>query len=137
MAQTAHYTTRVRDIVYTVSLLYLTALLLGTHWPKLPAIGPEGTDKILHFSAYGGLAFLHSLSVFWSRKVPWWQFVVLYVAVAAFGGFDELTQPPFGRTADWFDWYADLGGATVGVLLGAAAHHWLRRRLQKSSQETQ
>src|SRR5262249_11339386 len=88
---------------------------------------PEGTDKLLHISAYAGLAFLLSLCIFWSRKVPWWQFAALFVVVIAFGGLDELTQPPFGRTADWHDWYADVGGTTIGLSLGAIANHWLRR----------
>jgi len=99
---------------------------------------PTNFDKVLHFSAYTGLGFLLSLSVFWSRKVPWWHFIVIFIVVAAFGGGDELTQPPFGRTADWFDWYADLSGAIVGVSLGALANRWLRQSsAQKSSQENQ
>jgi VanZ family protein len=114
------------------------ALLLGTHWPKLPPIGPEGTDKVLHFSAYAGLGFLLSLSVFLSRKVRWWHLLAIFIAVAAFGGCDELTQPPFGRTADWFDWFADISGAIVGISLGALANRLLRQSsAQKSSQEGQ
>jgi len=70
--------------------------------------------------------------------VPWWHFIVMFLTVAAFGGCDELTQPPFGRTADWFDWYADLGGAIVGVSLSALANWWLRTAsAQKASQECQ
>jgi len=138
MVPTKHFPARLRHIAGLVSLLYITALLLGTHWPTLPAIGPENTDKVLHFSAYAGLAFLLSLTIFWSRKVRWWHFILMFIAVAAFGGCDELTQPPFGRTADWFDWFADLGGATVGVLLGVAANRWLRQtRAETSSQENQ
>jgi len=117
---------RARRALYFVLALYWTALLIGTHKSSLPSL-PTNFDKVLHFSAYAGLAFLLSISIFWSRKVPWWQFVVLLMAVAAFGGCDELTQTPFGRTADWYDWYADLAGAVVGVSLGAATNRWLRR----------
>jgi VanZ family protein len=116
---------RARRTVYVVLGAYLAALVYGTHKAGLPAL-PTNFDKVLHFSAYAGLACLLSASVFWSRKVLWWHMIVLFIAVAAFGGCDELTQPPFGRTADWYDWFADVGGAIVGVLLGACANRWLR-----------
>lgn len=128
---------RARRAVYVVLGAYLAALVYGTHKAGLPAM-PTNFDKVLHFSAYVGLAFLLSVSVFWYRKVPWWHLIVLSIAVAAFGGCDELTQPPFGRTADWYDWFADVGGAIVGVLLGACANRWLRHAsAQKLSQENQ
>jgi len=129
--------TRTRRLLYVALAAYWIALVYGTHRAGLPAM-PENTDKVLHFSAYAGLAFLLSLTIFWSRKVRWWHFILMLIAVAAFGGCDELTQPPFGRTADWFDWFADLGGATVGVLLGVAANRWLRHACtETSSQENQ
>ena len=117
---------RARRTIYVVLALYWIALLIGTHKSSLPSL-PTNFDKVLHFSAYAGLAFLLSASIFWCHKVPWWQFIVLLVAVAAFGGLDELTQPPFGRTADWYDWFADLAGVVVGVSLGAAVNHRLQR----------
>jgi VanZ family protein len=125
-----------RRTIYVVLAAYWTALVYGTHRAGLPAM-PTNFDKVLHFSAYSGLALLLSIGVFWARQVPWWHFIVMFIAVAAFGGCDELTQPPFGRTADWYDWYADLGGAIVGVLLGAIANSWLRRAARKSSEKNQ
>jgi len=122
------YSNRARRVVFVILATYWSALVYGTHRASLPAI-PTNFDKVLHFSAYAGLAFILSLSVFWSRKVPWWHFALMFLAVAAFGGCDELTQPPFGRTADWFDWFADLAGASVGVVFGTAANRWLRRRV--------
>jgi VanZ family protein len=128
---------RARRAVCLILAAYWIALVYGTHRAGLPSM-PTNFDKVLHFSAYAGLAFLLSISVFWSRKVRWWHFVTVFIAVAAFGATDELTQPPFGRTADWYDWYSDLGGAFVGVLLGAGANSWLRRAAaQKASQENQ
>lgn len=125
-----------RRAIYVALVAYWAALVYGTHKASLPAM-PTNFDKVLHFSAYAGLAFLLSIGVFWARQVSWWHFVAVFIAVAAFGGCDELTQPPFGRTADWYDWYADLGGAIVGVLLGAVANSWLRRAARKSSEKNQ
>jgi VanZ family protein len=119
---------RLHQLAIGTLVAYWIALVLGTHWPQLPDFNlPENGDKILHFTAYAGLTFLLSLSLFWSSSVRWWQWIALAVGVAVFGGLDELTQPPFGRTADWYDWYADVTGLTIGLLLGIAANQILRR----------
>jgi VanZ family protein len=109
---------------------YTMALVCGTHWPHMPAIGPEGSDKLLHFSAYAGLAVLFTLSFFWDRRISWRQCAMVWVALAIFGGTDELTQPPFQRDADWFDWFADCAGITFGLIVALILNRWLRARLQ-------
>jgi VanZ family protein len=38
-------------------------------------------------------------------------------AVIAYGLLDEFTQPWTGRDFDWFDWAADIGGATCGAAI--------------------
>jgi len=116
-----------RRLIGFILTAYWTALLVGTHWPKLPAFGPENTDKVLHVTAYCGLAALLTLYVLAGRKMNWRRlaFIVLVLAVA--GGLDELTQPPFHRTADWNDWFADLAGIGLGSLLGACLNARLIR----------
>jgi VanZ family protein len=124
---------RLHRVAIGVLAAYWIALVLGTHWPTLPDLGlPENSDKVMHFTAYAGLTFLLSMSLFWASRVRWWQWIVLAVGVAIFGGMDELTQPPFGRTADWYDWYADVSGITIGLLLGVAANRILRRWTERS-----
>lgn len=116
-----------------ILVAYWIALVMGTHWPQMPDLNlPEDSDKVIHLTAYAGLTFLLSLSLFWSRRVSWWQWISLAVGVAVFGGMDELTQPPFGRTADWYDWFADVTGITIGLLLGIVANQILRRWKDRS-----
>lgn len=42
------------------------------------------------------------------------------VTVVVIGGGIELIQPYFGRSADWFDFAADVAGGVCGVLLAVA-----------------
>jgi VanZ family protein len=107
-------------------LVYLTALVVGTHWPY--AAGPPKEDrvfaydeKIVHFLAYFGLAVL----VFGLLANPSGAKAALWLAgLALLGGIDELTQPPFGRECDPYDWVADLAGLLLGWLAVVA---WRRR----------
>jgi VanZ family protein len=116
-----------RRLIGFVLTAYWAALLVGTHWPHLPAIGPENTDKVLHVTAYCGLAALLTLYVLACRKMNWRRLVFVVLVLAVAGGLDELTQPPFHRTADWNDWFADLVGIGIGSLLGV----WLNTRLTR------
>ena len=112
-----------------ILIVYWIALVAGTHWPQMPQIGPQGFDKVLHISAYAGLAVLVTLCVRWNRTGGWRQYLIIFVGLAVFGGLDELTQPPFHRTADWFDWFADLGGITLGLIVSMPVGWCLRRLL--------
>jgi VanZ family protein len=123
------YSTRLRRGIIAILILYWLALVTGTHWPKLPQIGPSGFDKVLHVSAYAGLIVLLSLSVFWGRPASWRQYGLIWLGLALFGGFDELTQPPFHRTADWYDWFADLTGLALGLLVALVLNFGVRRWL--------
>jgi VanZ family protein len=48
----------------------------------------------------------------WSRTAG-----TVFVAVAAYGGLDELTQPLTNRTCDPWDFAADVVGAALGLFL--------------------
>jgi VanZ family protein len=116
---------QIRRILWLALAGYTCALLYGTHMSQPPAIlDLEHKDKFIHAGAYAGLAFLATLSFGRMARRALVTGVVIYLATAAFAGLDELTQPPFGRTADWFDWYADLGGAVLGVILGWIVLRW-------------
>jgi VanZ family protein len=112
-----------------VLAIYWSALLVGTHWPQMPAFGPPNTDKVLHVTAYCGLSILLSLYIMGGRKATWRQLGLVVLILALAGGLDELTQPPFQRTADWHDWFADLAGITLGAMLAAWLGLPLYRRL--------
>ena len=79
---------------------------------------------MLHITAYAGLATLLTLYVLAGERATWRKLGLVFLILAVAGGLDELTQPPFQRTADWYDWYADLIGISFGTTLGA----WLSPR---------
>jgi VanZ family protein len=81
----------------------------------------ETTDKLLHFSAYAGLAFLVALNWWLRRPFGWRQGLVAVALVAVYGMVDELTQIPVGRDCELFDWVADLAGSASGVAFFLAA----------------
>jgi VanZ family protein len=123
---------------FFVLVAYWLALITGTHVPQPPKMmGLEAHDKLLHTSAYAGLAFLLMLNVWWRARPSARHFAAILVVVAICGGLDELTQPPFGRTADWFDWFADLGGTAIGLAVAAGVCRFLERfRTDRVEEET-
>lgn len=88
-------------------------LLAGTHYPKL-VIGTPGDspDKLVHLFVFSGWGLL-----LWTTgyvRTP----VLVFIAVAIFGLFDEWTQsiPLIGRSFDPGDLIAD---ATAGIVVAS------------------
>jgi VanZ family protein len=104
----------------TLTFTWLFFFVL-THWPKEAM--PEGPafmhlDKVIHFLLYTILGFLLSHREFDAlnyRK----QVLIVFSILAAYGFFDEFTQPYIGRTAEFLDWIADICGVAAGITL-----HW-------------
>jgi len=109
--------------------IYWLTLVTATHWPlKIPPPGQPilGKDKVLHFSAYAGLAFLFGLvATLRRRQAPTAALALVAALCAVLAGLaDEVTQPLTGRDFEWWDWLADsLGAAAGSVFLFLAA--WL------------
>ena len=93
--------------------LYWIALFMGTHSPVPPSevALPEGSDKLIHFVAYFGLACL--LGLF--RGTQKWA--SSFAIIAVFAMIDELLQIPVGRSCDVADGLADWLGAAIGIVL--------------------
>lgn len=91
---------------------YWAAMAVGTHLPPGPPGPPWVSDKVLHFGGYFGLAALLAATF---RRRPLWTVVAV---AAVYGAVDEITQPPFGRTADVWDWVAGVAGAVLGAVVG-------------------
>lgn len=105
---------RLRRAALALLGLYWLALFVGTHIPiSLRGMG-HGTDKVLHFLAYTGLAFLMSLGV-GGRRPTWRAFVLVMVAALMYAAFDEFSQLLVGRSCDFWDWIADCGGIGTGL----------------------
>ncbi len=80
----------------------------ATHIPMPPGTDPfQLADKVVHFLMYGLLALIFGL-----RFRP--SFVAALI-LASYAVADELTQPFFGRSAEWLDWLADCAGIAVGL----------------------
>ncbi len=109
-------------------ILYWIALVTSTHVPRLPVDLPGNGDKVAHFVAYCGLAFL--LSWAWTSRRAWLPAGVLFAfgVAACYGIVDELTQLLVtGRSAEVADWLADISGAAIGVSLFWALYGLYRK----------
>lgn len=102
---------------------YWFAMFVGTHIPNPEVIiGPEVSDKLLHFVAYFVLMTLliGRLRLLDSQWPTGQQLVRLLLLVGAYAAVDELLQavPGINRHADVRDAVADIAGA---VAAGAVA----------------
>jgi len=97
---------------------YWVLLLVATHLPKVPRpIELDVSDKWQHYVAYGVLGFLLAAWLAARRATTWLGLASVLAVAVTYGGFDEMTQPFFGREADLLDWRADCLGAASGVAL--------------------
>ena len=93
--------------------IFLPALALVI-WGELKPSGdgPVVWDKLLHFTAYFGLAGIATIAL-GRRKAAAWA----AVALGVFGGVLEIVQSFVGRDAEWGDELANALGVAVGLAL--------------------
>jgi len=131
--------------------LYWIAIFTGTHLPSVGQIGESVNDKVMHFGAYGGFAFLamtawsvrrlerrtpgdsptslrEFIQRFFAQSIPLLNYCVVAVLVSFWGTVDEVTQKPVGRTCDRYDWLADTCGAIAALCVFAVLHQLGKRR---------
>lgn len=97
-------------------MLYWGALAMGTHLPAVPGPPLHYNDKLAHFAAYAGLAFL--LAFHWTTRRDFLPGGLLFafLVTTGYGVLDELTQLLVpNRMGDWRDWLADTAGAATGT----------------------
>ena len=116
MARAQH--TYWRVLFGTAITLALGSLIAALTLIPIAAGGPSGSDKLYHVLAFAALAVPLSLA---RPRLSGWVFC----GVLAYGGAIELSQPVFGREAEWGDFMADGVGALLGVAVGG---HFGRRR---------
>ena len=109
-------------LLFVVALiLYSFTLICGTHIPEEYFPFQLPPEELLHFAGYGVLTILllgMLGAMGWrpnSKGISFWASIVLLVGLIAMT--DELTQPLFGRSFTWKDWFADLTGACCSVVL--------------------
>ena len=110
-------------IVTIVLLCYWLALFVGTHSPTLPVGFRHGWDKAAHFASYAGLAFLLACAFGARARRSILADLSLLAVVALYGVVDELLQMAVpGRSAELWDWAADVCGAAIGLLAYRVLH---------------
>jgi len=107
---------RERPSRFWPALLWAALILVGTSWPNI-SVGPDigGLDKVVHFSMYGGFAYLLLRA---SRyRASWGRVALVLACVGVFGLLDEVHQAYIpGRSASIADWFADLLGGASGAI---------------------
>ena len=101
--------------------LYWIALFYGTHSKVPPGMLPENSDKVIHFFAYAGLGMLWAILRATQGAITWGNLSWMWLMLAAYGVFDELTQLLVNRNADLKDLLFDVSGAATGLIIVAFA----------------
>lgn len=105
-------------LAWVVAGSCLLTMFIGTHLPSISMPGFSMSDKVLHCGAF--IILTMCLLTSWELTTgPLFATHQSLVALlcAVYGAFDEITQIPVGRSCDLFDWFADVLGIAVGVLL--------------------
>ena len=111
-----------------ILVCYWLAMFAGTHWPRLNLSAfPTNFDKVLHFGAYAGLSFLLAVWLSSRREIGRRELLLIFVATVVYAALDEITQPPFGRTCDFYDGVADAAGSLTGLFVFLPLRHAMRR----------
>lgn len=111
---------------HTVLLIYLPLVIYWIFLFMLTTIPVDSVphlfkyqDKIGHFAAYGVLAFLLTLALFFQKRsnlLSSKSFLFAFLFILAYGAFDELHQLIVpGRYCDIYDWIADSLGGVLGI----------------------
>jgi hypothetical protein len=114
----------VSERVITLAAVVATAVVAVTiiilSLAPLPAVFASGSDIEHHMLAYAAMVL--PLSSVRARNAP-----LIFVAALALGGAIELMQPFVGRYAEWHDFFANVSGATIGIVVGLCLSVLYRR----------
>lgn len=112
---------------FFVLAVYWILIFTGTHVPVVPDAVPRFNDKLIHFSAFFGLATL--LCYVTNSERLFRRFGLIAMGCATYAALDELSQTLIkGRTADPWDFVADMSGAMLAILLYAIARRLITWR---------
>lgn len=107
-------------MVIAALVAYWLLMFVATHVPTIPKeIQPGISDKWQHYVAYAGLGLLLAASRSFHGPLSWGGGLFLWVIAVLYGAFDEITQPLFGREAEFLDWRSDAIGAATGLAVAA------------------
>ena len=108
---------RVRLLAAIVCATLWAAALTATHVPisQLPNL-PTG-DKALHGTGYFVLASVFAATLAIHGLPLRRRSTVVLIVMPLYGAFDEATQPMFGRSASWGDYFVDMLGTLLAVIM--------------------
>ena len=96
-------------------VLYWIAIFIGTHIPG-PAVPHLANDKLMHFGAFGGLAFLVAWALPTREGQAHIRGLITLTLIIGYAMIDEITQNFIpGRTCSLGDFIADAIGAVMGL----------------------
>ena len=102
------------------AIAYMAVIFTLSAQPDLSADLPfSGGDKAAHAVIYLGLALLVFRSTIKSPLAGYrWPYIQVFCLTALFGISDEYHQHFVpGRTMDKFDWFADVLGVVIALIL--------------------
>lgn len=117
---------RIALVGWSVMMLVIATLSL---WPHGVVSDHHHLDKIGHFLAYAGLAFLPTLFASSSRQALAILLVICLIGVGLEGGQTLLPD----RVPSLLDTAANLGGTCFGTLTGLIARPILKQILREIS----
>ncbi len=119
---------RLHALLLAILVGFWTAMFTGTHVPHLPLDAfPANFDKVLHWSANCGLAFLIAVWLSTGRRVGLKELGGILGVVCAYAIFDELSQVPVGRDCEFLDAVADCAGGMTGLAAFVALRSAVKR----------
>lgn len=106
---------RYRGAWLALGWVMVGVVAIGSLWPNVPQVTSGMSDKLLHFAAYAGLAFMFAGVV---ERSHWGR---VLVGLLLFGAGIELAQAYLSstRSGEWLDLAANAGGVAAGLLTAA------------------
>ncbi|MCA9298993.1 MAG: VanZ family protein [Phycisphaerales bacterium] len=112
-----------RRLPVLVFVPYAILIATLTHWPnlKIESATVDRPDLIAHFTVYSIWVILFRWTGWIPGRTRWVVLARVWGVAAVYAGLDESTQAFIpGRSVLWSDYAANLGGITLGTLVGAA-----------------
>jgi len=106
---------------------YWVLLFVATHYPRVRIPGElPHSDKLVHFTAFGLLAFLYWCFARACRPLDMRSAWVSGGVLIAYAALDEYLQQFFGRFTDLMDFVANTAGIVTVLAVLEAHRRWKR-----------